>query len=259
MKEKLTLGEKIRFFRTQKKLSQSQLELDADLSFGTVSRIECGQINPTKETLVKIAQELKLTTTDLNYLIELKKSDPTKEEIASTVKEVQPLLDQETLPAYVMDNRFRIWAGNKMLLEIFGVSKEDAEKNYGSNVLQLTFTMFNIINKIPKKYLIPVLKEQLAIFKQESDRFSQENYAQELFKSLQENKLFSKLWKSDLPDQSLFRRAKYYLNYKGKTLNIFITRSPIPADERFIFVEYFPQDKETAEIFENLREKFQTK
>lgn len=58
-------GEKIKLFRKVRKVSQLELESNASLAFGTISRIENGKINPTKETLFKIASVLKLEKDDV--------------------------------------------------------------------------------------------------------------------------------------------------------------------------------------------------
>lgn len=57
----------LRKFREQRNISQFQLELIADIAHGTISRIEKGLTNPTKETLLKISKVLELTTEE--YLI----------------------------------------------------------------------------------------------------------------------------------------------------------------------------------------------
>jgi transcriptional regulator with XRE-family HTH domain len=56
-----TVGEKIRKFRKRSGISQFELELRIDASPGSISRIESGQVNPTKETLQKISKVLHLT------------------------------------------------------------------------------------------------------------------------------------------------------------------------------------------------------
>ena len=43
-----TLGNKIRAFRERAGLSQMQLELEIEMSPGSLSRIENNQVNPTK-------------------------------------------------------------------------------------------------------------------------------------------------------------------------------------------------------------------
>ncbi len=58
----LTLGQKIRKFRKRAELSQMELELEIGASPGSISRIENGQVNPTKETLYTISNILHLTS-----------------------------------------------------------------------------------------------------------------------------------------------------------------------------------------------------
>lgn len=57
----ITYGTRIKKFRELKKLSQFELEAKAKLAFGSISRIENGNVNPTKESLFKIAYALQLT------------------------------------------------------------------------------------------------------------------------------------------------------------------------------------------------------
>ncbi len=59
----LSLGEKIRNFRKRAGKSQFELETAIGAANGTVSRIESNEVNPTKETLLKV-----IDTLDLNIL-----------------------------------------------------------------------------------------------------------------------------------------------------------------------------------------------
>ena len=60
----LKLGYKIKFERGKRKISQLDLALKTGLT-RTVSRIECGAIDPKYSTLVRIAEALDLDITDL--------------------------------------------------------------------------------------------------------------------------------------------------------------------------------------------------
>lgn len=55
-----SLGELIRFYRTEKGLSQLELEIGIDAAFGSLTKIEKGKINPSKQTLHKIIDFLEL-------------------------------------------------------------------------------------------------------------------------------------------------------------------------------------------------------
>lgn len=59
---KLDYGNKIKYFRKRAEISQLQLEVLINASFGSISRIENGLTNPTKETLFAIANALKLNS-----------------------------------------------------------------------------------------------------------------------------------------------------------------------------------------------------
>ena len=70
-----TLGEKIRKFRTRAGLSQLDLECKIGAASGSVSRIESGRVNPTKETLLKIVKVLDLQTVQIASLFEIQLND----------------------------------------------------------------------------------------------------------------------------------------------------------------------------------------
>lgn len=63
-----TIGEKIRNYRTQRQFSQLDLETEAGMANGSVSRIEHGSTNPTKETIADIALALKLNAHEIANL-----------------------------------------------------------------------------------------------------------------------------------------------------------------------------------------------
>lgn len=69
------IGEKIRNFRKRAGKSQFELELEIEASPGSMSRIESGQVNPTKETLRKIIEALELKSYDAMSLFELEVND----------------------------------------------------------------------------------------------------------------------------------------------------------------------------------------
>jgi len=57
----LTIGKRIKQFRKRANVTQLELELRINASFGSISRMENGLTNPTKETLFAIANALGLT------------------------------------------------------------------------------------------------------------------------------------------------------------------------------------------------------
>ena len=63
--EFLKLGHKIKFERSQRKISQLELSLKTGLTTRTISRIECGTIDPKYSTLSKIAEAFGITLIEL--------------------------------------------------------------------------------------------------------------------------------------------------------------------------------------------------
>lgn len=62
------IGEKIRNFRKRAGKSQFELELEIEASPGSMSRIESGQVNPTKETIQKVVDALDLNSYEAGLL-----------------------------------------------------------------------------------------------------------------------------------------------------------------------------------------------
>jgi transcriptional regulator with XRE-family HTH domain len=65
---KVTDGKLIKQFRKRSGITQMELELRIGAAFGTISRVENGVTNPTKETLLAIAIALKLSALETALL-----------------------------------------------------------------------------------------------------------------------------------------------------------------------------------------------
>ncbi len=61
----LRLGYKIKYERVKRKISQLDLSLKTGLTTRTISRIECGTIDPKYSTLIKISKALDLDIKNL--------------------------------------------------------------------------------------------------------------------------------------------------------------------------------------------------
>lgn len=61
----LKLGYKIKYERVKKHLSQLELSMQCDLSTRTLSRIECGTIDPKISTIKRIADTLNIEIYEL--------------------------------------------------------------------------------------------------------------------------------------------------------------------------------------------------
>lgn len=61
----LKLGYKIKYIRSKNGISQLDLALKTGLTTRTISRIECGTIDPKYSTLVRISEALEINITEL--------------------------------------------------------------------------------------------------------------------------------------------------------------------------------------------------
>jgi len=59
------LGKRINQLRAVKKMTQEKLALEADLNRAYIGYIECGERNPSTETVAKIAKVLKISLNEL--------------------------------------------------------------------------------------------------------------------------------------------------------------------------------------------------
>lgn len=67
----------IKYFRQRAGLSQMELEINANISHGSISRIENVEVEPSIETRFKIAEVLDLTIKETAYLMGINLYDKT--------------------------------------------------------------------------------------------------------------------------------------------------------------------------------------
>ncbi len=68
-REPQTVGELVRFWRTQRRLTQMELALDANLSTKHLSFVETGRSHPSRQLLIHLAQHLDLPIAERNRLL----------------------------------------------------------------------------------------------------------------------------------------------------------------------------------------------
>src|SRR5689334_10668509 len=87
------LGQKIRNFRIRSGKSQMELELEIGASAGSISRMENGEVNPSKQTLTKIIEVLGLVSFEAASLMgnDLSKSISDLYKFSSEVSSIKEL------------------------------------------------------------------------------------------------------------------------------------------------------------------------
>ncbi len=137
-----SIGQKIKNFRKRAGKSQFDLELDIEASPGSISRIESGEVNPTKETLMKIVSALELTYFESNSLFGIQ--PPQVEKLLKISKELYNSSDfDEILQKAVNDIVFEL----KLLSAFIAVVKNG--KLYAQTFTKSWY--FDAISKILEK------------------------------------------------------------------------------------------------------------
>lgn len=65
------LGQKIKSIREEKSITQEQIAFNMDTDKANISRLESGRVNPRFITLLKVANELNITLSELLKIEEL--------------------------------------------------------------------------------------------------------------------------------------------------------------------------------------------
>jgi transcriptional regulator with XRE-family HTH domain len=120
-REPQTVGELIRFWRTQRRLTQMELALDANLSTKHLSFVETGRSRPSRQLLIHLAQHLDLPIAERNRLLLAGGFAPPYLEQPYDGEVMQPLRDSlsrlleayEPNPALIVDGLWNLIDANR--------------------------------------------------------------------------------------------------------------------------------------------------
>lgn len=238
------LGQKIKFFRKRAKISQFELEGKIGASAGSLSRIESGEVNPTKETLEKIKKALNLTYIETLFLdgdyIELLD----KEEAQKAANSVAGFLDNPKVFAYIIDERFRLWGVSDGFKKALNLQNEPIIGDGSRNVLEMFFSEKSIIAKNfnpESKYKAALY--QLARAMQILSLFEIDEYIFSIYSKLSISPLFKKIWKEVNQknyDTYLMEARTIVFNFRNKNFVMEYQREPLQSNPRLTIVVYKP-------------------
>ena len=129
----LTLGEKIRKFRNRAGLSQLDLECKIGAASGSVSRIESGKINPTKETVQRIIDVLDLSPIEIASLFNIEPNN-----IASLISVAKHINDSFQVDEILQQSVNKI--ANELNLLGAGIFLTDGDTLCSKTLTQKWFT-----------------------------------------------------------------------------------------------------------------------
>jgi transcriptional regulator with XRE-family HTH domain len=126
--EPQTVGELVRFWRTQRRLTQMELALDAHLSAKHLSFVETGRSRPSRQLLVHLAQHLELPIAERNRLLLAGGFAPAYLEQPYDGELMRPLRaslrrlleDHEPNPALIVDGLWNLIEANRAASLLWG-------------------------------------------------------------------------------------------------------------------------------------------
>jgi transcriptional regulator with XRE-family HTH domain len=245
-----TLGSKIQFFRKRASLSQMQLEIKLGASTGSISRIESGVVNPTKETIEKIINALKLNQTEANYLLGFGHEEPNELQIQKAIEEVHPIFENPTNFSYLIDNRDRIIYVSKGFRLICRLDKLNTENLIGVTPIEMLFNPeYGIKSKIPENRFgvmaVPTVKRWLEM----REYATEEPWFKELLENLRQFESFEEiLEKAKSSDINVYSEEARFIEIKflGRVVKFNYSFTPLLSDSRFFILEYKLDVKESA-------------
>lgn len=241
MESKLSIGQKVKKFRIRAGVSQMDLELAIGAASGSISRIEVEKVNPTKETLLSIAQVLHLTSTETSYLLGIGHDDPTPEDIARAKKEVANLMASPQVFAYLLDNKARMVEVSQGFKDFFANSF-NTDVLIGHHINEIIFNPeLKIMDALASESVELMAKVTAAVFKQEREYLLDEPWWKETVARILEYPLFRKYWEIEdseyidllAPDM----RIAYFKINEQKQKMIY-HHTLLSMDNRFMIVEY---------------------
>ncbi len=246
MKDKLTLGKRIRYFRTRAKLSQSQLEVEADLPFGTISRIENNSINPLKETINKIAETLDLNSIELDYLIGSSIYPASQEELTKAQKEINSYFRKRFTIAYLIDDRFRFVDISEDFYKFLNLSDEDRKNMIGRSMVSVCLDeKVGILKRLANPEA--TMRHLFERFHGEMGFMVDDPYYQDAIETINRAEFSKRIWEEvqSKPPLNLLVREMRRVDFKilGFTIPLYYANEYLKQDRRFQIVEYQPTGK----------------
>ena len=237
------LGRRIKFFRERAHLSQLELETSIDASAGMISRIEQGQVNPTKETVIKIGEVIDLNHMEVDYLIGVTFSPADEEEIKRAHNLVRAYLDRKDVIAYLADDRWRLLAVSKGFVRLLGTSQEIIDRIRGKSIIEVLLDdKLGITRFFDKDKYDELVNLQIRYFYDETSFMQDDEVIARTYHVIRSNKIASRVL-DESPKQTsktFYPKEFREVYFKVGPIKILTrySREPIMRYSRFEIVEY---------------------
>jgi transcriptional regulator with XRE-family HTH domain len=239
------LGKKIETYRKRANLSQFDLELAIDAASGSISRIENGKTNPTKETLLAIVDTLKLTKQEKIELFGISKNlPPTEAEVGLAIEEVQVLLNTPGRLIYLVDDWWTLRAVSKTLIDFLNIPSEQLNTAYNKDIVSVFFDpAYGVRKTIDPEYLVQSFAIELARIKGELDKPEYGDYYTKILQSISKTPQFEQILEESKKyekDVILAGERTSHLILNNQKLTLHHGREKLKQNPRFEMIHLFP-------------------
>lgn len=251
------IGRRLKYFRLRKKLSQLNLEIEAELTSGVISRIENGIINPTKETLLVIAKKLNLNNNELLYLLGSLHFLADENEINSAKTEVSSKLNSSKDLSYLIDDRWRFYGISEGFIRLLDIKKEELDFVIGKTTVETIVDLKSpVLSRLNNKHYISLLNSYLpgyyafmshmfddAIYLRTVECIMQNAEAALIWQSIEENKE-----RGIIPEEAKFIQFRLM----GIEFGLHYSIQPLTINDRFCLVSFYPKNNLTKVILNSI-------
>ena len=246
MQKNKDIGSKLKKYRKIRRLSQMDVELGIESAFGSISRIESGRVNPTKETIEKIAKLLAFTDRELDYLIGPTSVPPTIEECDLAEREVAEYFHKDALIAYLVDDRFRLITMSQALYRLLDLSDLQIEQVRYKTLVELVINRELGIRKFFENKYEQNLKLIIERFIYEMGHMIDDEFYIKQKELIMADPMASSIWKELNNTKSGifgYNEHKITFSHGGIELPLRYINEPLAKYKRFVIVEYVPTDE----------------
>lgn len=248
MEDQKILGQRIRSFRKRAGLSQMNLEIELDASPGSLSRIENGEVNPTKETLLKIVRILNLSDSERRYLYGDLFMPASELEIESAIKSVSVYFNTKGTLAYLLDERFRFLAISKSFQKFLGFSDLQVEEAVGKSFMYVILSeKYNVKGVVSEQAYYEIIKNVLSDFHGEVGFMTDDEVYKESLLAIEEDEIVKNIWNKIVENKpqthNTLESRKVIFSILGTNVEMSFLREPLHHDRRFEIVEFVPTHK----------------
>lgn len=236
------LGTRIRNFRKRAGFSQLALEIEIGSSAGTLSRIENGEVNPTKETLQRISDILELNQREIEYLHGKNFYPASEIEINRAKEEIVDYFKQRGVLAYMLDERNRLIHVSASFLKILELDENVMRKNYLKNWASIIIDdELDLRRFLSDKYYENAIYNVIERFHNDIYFMKDDKSYFDTIKSINNNKVAQCIWDKIVDNPPVYRTNNHrtiHFNFNGINIPLSYSVENLMDNRRFEIVEY---------------------